>query len=139
MVILLHEKVTHSIVGSSYEVHTTMGFGFMESMYGRALEQELVAKGHEVQREVAAVVRYKGLILGHQRLDMVVDRKVIVEIKASENLHRDAQRQLVSYLRATGLEVGLLLHFSPSGLRFFRQVNSNKLVDSAESVKSARL
>jgi GxxExxY protein len=116
---LIHEVLTRSIIGGFFEVHKIAGFGFLEPFYARALEKELSLRGHSVRREVAIALTYKGDLMGHHRLDMVVDDTVIIELKATENLHRDAHRQLLSYLRATGLEVGLLLHFSPSGGRFF--------------------
>ena len=124
--VLIDEALTHSVIGAFFEVYNTLGFGFLEQLYARALEKELVSRGHQVKREFAVLVQYKGEILGHQRLDMVVNDRLVVEIKATENLHRDSQRQLFNYLRATDIEVGLLLHFSPSGARFFRQVCSHK-------------
>src|SRR5256885_2259656 len=88
---LLHEALTRSVIGSSFEVHRTLGFGFLESHYGKALAWELIAKGHRVERVVTVPIYYKGEHLGQQRLDMVVDEKIVIEIKASENLPRDAQ------------------------------------------------
>ena len=80
-------------------------------MYAAALEIELRDRGHDVARQFGVVVRYKHIEIAHQRLDIVVDHKLVVEIKSSEKLHRDAPRQLFNYLRATNHEVGLLLHF----------------------------
>lgn len=73
-----------------------------------------------------ATIFYKGLELASQRLDMVVDEKLIVEVKATEHLAPDASRQLFNYLKATTFEVGLLLHFGPKGLGRFRLVCSNE-------------
>jgi GxxExxY protein len=134
---LIDGDLTHSVVGAFFEVYNTLGFGFLENLYARALERELISRGHDVKREFAVSVRYKGEVLGHHRLDMVVDDRLVIEIKATENLHRDSQRQLFNYLRATNIEVGLLLHFSPSGARFFRQVCSNARGQSAQSAESA--
>jgi GxxExxY protein len=77
------------------------------------LELELRAYGHKVERELYVPVYYKGEMLGKQRLDMVVDGKLIVETKATLDLHESAKPQLFNYLRATKLEIGLLLHFGP--------------------------
>ena len=129
---LFDEALTHSVIGAFFEVYNTLGFGFLEQLYARALEKELASRGHQVKREFAVSVQYKGELLGHQRLDMVVNDKVIVEIKATDNLHRESQRQLFNYLRATNIEVGLLLHFSPTGARFYRLVCSNKAGRSAK-------
>ena len=79
---LIHERTTRSILGCFYEVYNTLGFGFREHLYSLALERELRARGHKVVRELWVIVYYKGKILGRQRIDMVVDDKVIVENKA---------------------------------------------------------
>jgi GxxExxY protein len=118
------EPRSYSVIGGFYEVHNTLGYGLLEPFYSRALEKELILRGHHVSREVTMPVSYKGEILGNQRLDMVVDDAMIIEIKATENLHSNSKRQLISYLCATKFEVGLLLHFGPNGARFYRFINS---------------
>jgi GxxExxY protein len=122
---LLLEKLTRSVIGAFYEVYNTLGYGFLENLYVAALEQELSARGHRVSRQFDVLVRYKGQEIGHQRLDLVVDECLVLEIKSTERLHPYAGRQLYNYLKATNLEVGLLLHFSPSGAKVFREVCSN--------------
>lgn len=121
---LIEEDLTHAVIGAFFAVHRTLGFGFLEQIYASALELELTARGHRVAREVEVVIRYDGVPIGRQRLDMIVDDKVIVEIKSSERLHRDAGRQVYNYLRATSLEVGLLLHFGREA-NFYRLVFAN--------------
>jgi GxxExxY protein len=132
---LKFERLTHSIIGAFYETHRNLPFGLLEHLYVMALERELRARGHQVAREVSVTVYYKGEELGVQRLDMVVDGKVVVEVKATEHLHPDARRQLLCYLCCTKLEVGLLLHFGPKP-KFFRVVSSNE-ERSAPSANSA--
>lgn len=121
---LIAEKLTESIIGVFYVVYNTLGFGFLESLYLNALEYELVARGHWVEREVNVQVKYKGRVLGTQRIDMIVDGTVVIEVKSTAELHRSATRQLYNYLRATNLEVGLLLHFGPEA-KFIPQVCPN--------------
>ena len=121
---LLQEELTHSVIGAFYEVYNELGFGFLEHLYAVALERELLQRGHRVAREVNIEVMYKGEPLGTQRLDLVVDDVLVVEIKSTAQLHRAAPRQLLNYLRATRLEVGLLLHFGPEP-KFYRVVSSN--------------
>jgi GxxExxY protein len=87
-----------------------------------ALERELITRKHRVARQVAVQVFYKGDHLAEQRLDMIVDRKLVVEIKSTHELHKAANRQVYNYLRSTNLEVGLLLHFGPDA-RFYRVVH----------------
>ena len=121
---LKEAETTSAIIGAFFEVYNALGFGFLEGLYMAALERELIAHGHQVGREVYVPVHYRGTELGRQRLDMVVDEKVIVEGKATEILHPNASRQLFAYQRATRLEVGLLLHFGPRP-RFHRVVCLN--------------
>ena len=108
---MAEERLTHSVIGAFFDVYNTLGFGFLEHLHAMAMERELRTRGHHVAREVGVRVVYKGEELGRQRLDMVVDGKVIVETKSTYELHPAAQRQLYNYLRATKLEVGLLFHF----------------------------
>jgi len=122
---LIAEELTYSIIGGGHEVYNTLGFGFMEHIYVMALERELRARGHRVGREVAVTVMYKGEELGTQRMDMIVDETVIVELKSTVKLHPVASRQLYNYLRSTRVEVGLLLHFSPTRVGHFRIICSN--------------
>lgn len=139
---LIEERLTHSVIGAFYEVFRNLGFGFLEHLYVMALERELRARGHAVAREVSVRVMYKGEELGSQRLDMIVDSKLIVETKASRHLPEVAGRQLYNYLRATGLEVGLVLHFGPKP-RFHRMICRNMesritRSDQLESVSSEK-
>jgi GxxExxY protein len=133
---LIEEQLTGSIIGAFFEVYNTLGFGFLEHIYTMALERELTARGHHVGREVTVRVMYKGEQLSNQRLDMIVDGKVIVETKSTLDLPKHARRQVHNYLRATNLEVGLILHFGPVA-RVYREIRSNPQKKSAESAKSA--
>ena len=129
---LIERELTRAVIGAFFDVYNTMGYGFLESAYVGALTQELVARGHRVAREVAFVVRYKGHPVGVQRLDMIVDEKLVVEIKSTERIPQSVLRQLLSYLRASRLEVGLLLHFGPSP-KFYRQIFSESWTRTGES------
>src|SRR5712671_6118936 len=110
---LIEERLTHSAIGAFFEVYNTLGYGFLEHLYVRAMEEELRSRGHRVAREVCVRVAYKGINLGIQRLDLIVDDSLVIEAKASSELHKAASRQLYNYLRATNLRVGLSLHFGP--------------------------
>jgi GxxExxY protein len=110
---LPEHSLTHSIIGGFFEVYNRIGYGLLESLYAAMLERELRKRGHEVTREFAVQVFYKGEPVGFQRLDMVVDGKVVVEIKSTAQLHPICRRQLLCYLHCTNLKLGLLLHFGP--------------------------
>jgi len=133
---LVAQDTTEAVIGAFYEVYNTLGFGFLEHIYIMALERELIARGHHVDREVGVRVIYKGEELSTQRLDMIVDGRVVVETKSTLDLNRSARRQVYNYLNATNLEVGLLLHFGPVAA-FFREFRSTPRKKSAESEKSA--
>src|SRR5687767_8634236 len=96
---LIEERMTHSAIGAFFEVYNVLGFGFLEQVYIMALERELLARGHQVGREVWVPVLYKGDELCKQRLDMVVDTKLIIETKSTQDLPKSASRQLYNYLR----------------------------------------
>jgi GxxExxY protein len=117
-------SLTRSVIGAFYDVYNRLGFGFVERVYSLALERELAARGHRVSREEFVTIYYRGEPLVDQRLDMVVDRKLILEIKSTWQLPASAARQLYNYLRATEVEVGLLLHFGAEP-KFYRFVSTN--------------
>lgn len=133
--VIVEEQLTRSVIGAFFEVYNTLGFGFLEHVYVMALERELRRHGHDIIRELSVPVLYKGEDIAHQRLDLVVDHKVVVETKSTYDLHPAAKRQLFNYLRATRLEVGLLLHFGPQP-KFFRAFASNPSGSSARSAAS---
>lgn len=123
---LIHERLTHSVIGAFFEVYHTLGFGFLEHVYVASLTRELCDRGHDVRREVSVPVLYKGEEVARQRLDMIVDGKLIVETKSTRALHEGAARQVANYLRATNIEVGLLLHFGPQP-KFYRVICTNQV------------
>ena len=133
---LLEEALTRSVIGAFFEVYNTLGYGFLEHLYVTALERELIGPGHAVARQVCIRVFYKEHDLGDQRLDMIVDQKLVVEVKSTQALHRRAPRQVYNYLRATNLEVGLLLHFGPEP-SFYRLISRNSVGVALSSVQSA--
>ena len=120
---LLEAEITRDVIGAFYDVYNILGFGFLEFVYSLALERELLRRGRTVGREVSVPVTYRGELLTTQRVDMIVDDKVVVEIKSSLGLPPTARLQTLNYLRATELEVGLLLHFGPEAT-FYRVVHS---------------
>ena len=120
---VVDEKLTGSVIGAYYAVYNTLGFGFLEHIYVMALERELRRRGHDVAREIGVPIYYQGEELARQRIDMIVDGRLVVETKSSQELHKSAHRQLFNYLRGTGLQVGLLLHFGPEP-KFYRQINT---------------
>ncbi|HEY7236423.1 MAG TPA: GxxExxY protein [Gemmatimonadaceae bacterium] len=110
---LLEKELTHEIIGAFYEVYNALGYGFLERLYKRALEIALRRRGLIVEREFPIAVSFQGQEIGHHRLDMFVERRVVVEVKSTRQLTDADRRQLLSSVTAANLDVGLLLHFGP--------------------------
>jgi GxxExxY protein len=108
----LHAELTYEIIGACYRVHKTLGFGFLEKVYENALAIELREMGFEVVQQAPINVYYRGRLVGVYEADLLVNGVVIVEIKAVDALVDAHEVQLVNYLRATQIEVGLLVNFS---------------------------
>lgn len=104
--------LSHGIVGCAMEVHRVLGPGLLESLYEEALMFELRARGLMVARQVAVEVPYKSIILSGQRLDLVVGGVIVVELKALAKVLDVHRAQLLSYLRAVDLPLGLLINFN---------------------------
>ena len=131
---LIEARLTESIIGAFYEVYNHLGFGFLESIYVRALVIELEDRGHRVEREVVVDIYYKGRFVGRHRLDLVVDGKAILELKSRELFPAFGPKQCLSYLKATRMEVGLVLHFGPSP-KFKRVVCQARPLGSAAAIR----
>lgn len=110
---LLAKDLTYEIIGSFYTVYNDMGFGFLEQVYVNSLSLELRARGLRVGREVPVEAKYLGQPVGAFRMDLVVEGRVLVEVKSGSMLVPADRRQILNYLRASDLSVGMLLHFGP--------------------------
>jgi GxxExxY protein len=110
---LMHGDLTGRIIGGFYAVYDELGYGFLESVYRNALVYELLQRGLSASIETPVDVWYKGQRVGHYRADIIVAETVVIEAKASRAIDEADRKQLMNYLRATNLEVGLLLHFGP--------------------------
>jgi GxxExxY protein len=121
--LLIDEKITRQIIGAFFECYNKLGYGFLESVYRRALLLELRSRGLLAVEEQPVEVFYKGIPVGSFRLDLLVEHRIVVEAKATASLSLSDKRQVINYLRATRLELGLLLHFGPEP-RFERCLNA---------------
>jgi GxxExxY protein len=121
---IIEKELSHVIVGCFFHVSNELGYGFMESLYARALEISMQQHGLRVDREFPVVVSFQGQQIGFHRIDMLVERRVIVEIKSTERLAESARRQLRGYVTALELELGILLHFGPTP-RFHREIRNH--------------
>ena len=133
-------RISRAVIGAAIEVHRQLGPGLLESAYEACLEFELTAQGHGVEKQKPLPVTYKGTPIDClYRLDLVVGGLVVVEIKAVENLLPVHQAQILSYLKLSGLPLGLLINFHGAtlkeGVRRFRSLQPFS-VSSASSVPS---
>jgi GxxExxY protein len=120
MVELLYKEQTFAVIGAAMEVHTTLGPGFLESVYQGALERELTLRGIPFERKVKLPVTYKDVIIGEYEADLIIDKKFIVEIKAVSKFNASHQAQAMHYLAATRLRLALLLNFGTGSLEHRR-------------------
>jgi GxxExxY protein len=110
---LKHGTLTDAIIGVFFEVYRTLGFGFLESVYEGAMEIALSEAGLTVVRQAPVPVRFRGRLVGDFRADLIVNDLVLLEFKAARAIDPSFEAQTLNYLRATPIEVGLLLNFGP--------------------------
>ena len=111
---LVHKDLSYRIIGLAMQVHKELGHGFLEKVYENAMAEEFKVQGLSFEQQRPLLVNYKGNTVGEYFADFIVAEKVIVELKAIEKLADIHEVQLKNYLKATGLEVGLLLNFGKS-------------------------
>ena len=116
-----HEEITHKIIGSAYKVFNALGFGFLESVYKKAIIIELTKNNLKVEEEKPLKVYYDGQVVGDFYVDLFVEEAVIVELKSVQNLTKEHEIQLVNYLNGLRKEIGLLINFGPSGVEVKRK------------------
>lgn len=131
----LHSKTTKTIIKFFYKVYNELGYGFLEKVYERALFHELVKNEVEVIRQAPIKVRYDGIDLGVYYADLLVENSVIVEIKSVEALCKAHEAQLINYLKASSIEVGILLNFGEKA-EFKRKVFSDRYKNHKKSIQS---
>ena len=105
------KELTSKIIECAYKVHNTLGFGFLESVYQNALLIELIKAGLQAEKEKKIQVHYHNQLVGDYIADIIVEDKVILELKSVKEFHPAHSAQLVNYLKATGLEIDLLINF----------------------------
>lgn len=121
---ILHEELTAQIIAGFYAVYNTLGPGFLEKVFENALTFELQQRRMSVRQQIPVCVYYQGEVVGEYFADMLVNDLIIIEIKAVESIIKAHEYQLVNYLKATTMEVGLLLNFGPKA-DYRRKVFSN--------------
>jgi GxxExxY protein len=119
-----HSEISERIIKAFYKVYNTLGYGFLEKVYENALFIELSSMGLFVEKQKHIKVYYEGKEVGEYFADLKVENSIIIELKAAEGLYEEHEYQLINYLKATDIEVGLLLNFGKKP-EFKRKVFSN--------------
>ena len=122
MVELIYKELTFAVIGAAMEVHRILGPGFLEAVYQVALERELTLRGVPFESQVKLPVTYKAVLVGEYFADLVIDKKLVVEIKAVSKFNASHQAQAMHYLAATGLRLALLLNFGTGSLEHRRVI-----------------
>jgi GxxExxY protein len=122
-----HDELTQAIIGAAFTVHNTLGGGFLESVYEKSLQLELDEIGISNQFQIPVPVYYRGQQVGDFIADVLTDGKVLCELKAVEALKTVHEVQLVNYLQATGLDIGLLINFGPTRVDIKRKYRLPKV------------
>jgi GxxExxY protein len=119
---LLREETTSKIIGAAFEIHDQLGYGFLERVYQRALQVELLRRGATAEIEKRIQLHYKGVVVGDYDADLIVDSCVAVEIKVAPQYDKRDEAQLLNELKATGLKAGLLVNFGRNKVEHKRLV-----------------
>ena len=119
---LLHADVTQKIIGAAFAVYGELGYGFLESVYKRAMQVELQSQGLKCEFESPIKVKYRKIIVGDFRADLLVNDVVVVELKVAKDYNAEDEPQLLNELKATGIKVGLLINFGRTKVEFKRMV-----------------
>lgn len=122
---LIHKDITDTILKTFYEVYNELGYGFLEKVYQNSMYLELKNRGFEVDAQKQIKVHYKNIAVGEYYADLIVNQVVILELKASEILVYENELQLLNYLKATHIEIGLLLNFGKKA-EFRRLIFTNE-------------
>lgn len=120
---VIHRELSYQVMKAVFEVHNTLGPGFVESVYEEALAYEPELREIPFERQKAVTVRYKGRGVGTHRLDFVVDGRIVLELKAVSALTDVFKQQTLSYLKATGLRLGILINFGTPRVEHTRVAN----------------
>lgn len=120
---LIYSDLTHEIIGSLFEVFNNLGFGRKENIYQKALAQELSQGKINYAQQVYSKISYKGKTIGKYYFDFFIDDKVIVEIKVRNYFSIKDINQLYEYLKSSNLKLGIIAHFTKSGVKYKRVVN----------------
>lgn len=126
---IIEKDLSFQIMKAAFEVHNQLGPGFLESIYELAMTHQLRSDGHQVETQIRKPVYYKGQQVGEHVLDQIVDGKVVLELKAVSDIAPIHERQALSYLKATGLPLAIVINFGAARVQSKRVVNNWKKLE----------
>src|ERR1700736_1443693 len=115
-----HKDITEAIIGAAFEVYNHLGYGFLERVYHRALQVEFLGRGFAAELEKRITVRYKDVVVGDYDADLIVEGRVLIEVKIAPQYDKRDEAQLLNELKATGTRLGLLINFGRAKVEFKR-------------------
>lgn len=130
---MLYEDITKKILEACFEVSNELGIGYLESVYEKALLIALRQKGLKAENQIPLQVKFRGEVVGEFFVDILVENKILIELKVANGLTKEFYAQTINYLKSTGIEVGLLINFGNAKLEY-RRFN-NKFVETTNSLK----
>jgi GxxExxY protein len=130
---MLYEELTKKILEACFEVSNELGIGYLESVYEKALLIALRQKGLKAENQIALLVAFRGEIVGEFFADILVEKKVLVELKVANGLSRENYAQTINYLKATGIKVGLLVNFGTPKIEYRRF--TNKFEENSSNIR----
>jgi GxxExxY protein len=122
---IIYRELSYKIMGIMYEVYNDLGYGYQEKIYQKAIELALVKEGIEFKPQCPYKVKYKDEIVGRYFIDIVIENKIVIEIKRGDHYSRNNFKQVIGYLKATGLELAILVNFTSTGIKYKRILNIN--------------
>ncbi|MGC2238767.1 MAG: GxxExxY protein [Pyrinomonadaceae bacterium] len=130
---MLYEEITKKILESCFEVSNELGIGYLESVYEKSLLVALRQKGLKAERQIPLQVKFRGEVVGEFFVDILVEDKILIELKVSNSLTKENYAQTINYLKTTNIEVGLLVNFGTPKIEYRRF--SNQFLEKTENLK----
>lgn len=120
---IIYKELSYEVIGAMYEAYNNLGFGYREKVFHRAFAKELDVKHLKYKQEVPLKIVYKGELIGKYYLDFLIENKIIIEIKVAKDFYTKDIKQVLSYLKASNLKLGILIIITKEGIKYRRVVN----------------
>jgi len=122
---ILYKDLSYKIMGIIYDIYNELGYGYQEKIYQKAIESALVKSEIKFKSQCPYKVMYKNEVVGRYFIDLIIEDKIVLEIKRGDNYSRNNFKQIIGYLKATDLKLGILINFTSRGIKYKRVLNIN--------------